>query len=88
MNLPPFDPARLRALRGHRTPEQMDKLCRLAPGVWARAEQDGASVNLYGRAAIRDALGVDYADLCTDTQAEKEIKKEPSRKTAREKLQG
>jgi hypothetical protein len=64
----PFDPARLRALRGARTPEQMDRLCRLAPGVWARAERDG-DLNLYGRAAIRDALGVDYADLCKEKRA-------------------
>ena len=60
----PFDTDKLRALRGERTPEEMDKLCKLAPGVWARAEADGRDLNLYGRAAIRDALHVTYDDLC------------------------
>lgn len=60
----PFDPHKLRAIRGQRTPEEMDKLCRLAPGVWARVEADGRDINLYGRAAIRDALHLTYDDLC------------------------
>lgn len=64
--IPPFDTAKLRALRGERTAEEMDKLCRLAPGVWARVEADGRDINLAGRAAIRDALHVAYDDLCVD----------------------
>lgn len=60
----PFDCDRLRTLRGNRTPDEMDKLCRLAPGAWAQAERNGAAINTYGRAAIRDALGVSYDYLC------------------------
>lgn len=62
--LPPFDPAKLRAIRGQRAPDEMDKLCRLAPGVWARVEADGSDINLYGRAAISEALHLTYDDLC------------------------
>lgn len=62
--LPPFDPAKLRVIRGQRAPEEMDKLCRLAPGVWARVEADGRDINLYGRAAISNALHLTYDDLC------------------------
>lgn len=69
--LPPFDTDKLRALRGARTPEDMDKLCRLAPGVWARVEADGRDISLYGRAAIRDALRVTYNDLCAQSAEQK-----------------
>lgn len=66
--LPEFDPDKLRALRGARTPEEMDRLCGLAPGCWARVEADGRDINLYGRAAIRDALNLTYDDLCIKTE--------------------
>ena len=66
--LPEFDPDKLRALRGARTPEEMDKLCGLAPGCWARVEADGRDINLYGRAAIRNALHLAYEDPCIDTE--------------------
>lgn len=64
----PFDGEKLRRIRGARTPEEMDKHCRLAPGVWARAEADGRDLNMYGRAAIRDALHLTYDDLCVDAE--------------------
>ena len=63
----PFDEEKLRAIRGDRTPEEMDRLCELAPGAWARVEADGRDINLYGRAAIRNALHLTHEDLCRQT---------------------
>ena len=62
--LPDFCPERLKQLRGDRTPDDMDKLCGIAPGAWAQAEANGANVAMFTRAAIRDALHVSYDYLC------------------------
>ena len=62
--LPALCPERLKQLRGNRTAEEMDKLCGIASGAWAKAEADGADVAMYTRAAIRNALHTSYDFLC------------------------